>query len=108
MDVFQAVADPVRRELVEVLAGGERSAGELAEHAANRFGLTQPGTSKHLRALRDAGVVASRVDGKRRVYRLRPARVRELADWAERMTRFWDARLDALGAALERETGDPR
>jgi len=101
--VFQAVADPVRRRLVEALAeGGEHSAGELAELTRAEFGVGQPGTSKHLRALRDSALVVSRVDGARRIYRLQPRRVAELAEWAQRQTRFWADRLDALEHELER------
>lgn len=101
MDVFQAVADPVRRRLVESLAAGERSAGDLADLARAEFGIGQPGTSKHLRALRDSTLVVSRVDGARRIYRLEPRRVDEIAQWAQRQTRYWDERLDALEDELK-------
>ena len=103
MDVFQAVADPVRRRLVESLAAGERSAGELAAVARAEFGVGQSGTSKHLRALRESALVVSRVDGARRVYRLQPRRVDEIARWAQRQTGFWAGRLDALEAQLDGE-----
>jgi DNA-binding transcriptional ArsR family regulator len=103
MDVFQAVADPVRRRLVEALADGERSAGELAGRALEQFGVQQSGTSKHLKVLRDSGLVTSRVDGARRLYRLQPERLAEIASWADRQARFWNDRLDALERGLEEE-----
>lgn len=106
VDVFQAVADPVRRRLVEVLADGERSAGELAAVVHAEFGVGQSGASKHLRALRDSTLVASRVDGARRIYRLRPGHLDELAQWAHRQTRFWNSRLDALESELD-DKGSP-
>ena len=100
MDVFQAVADPIRRRLVETLAEGERSAGELAALALQDFGVGQSGTSKHLRVLRESTLVACRVDGARRVYRLQPDRINEIALWAQRQSRFWAARLDDLDDEL--------
>lgn len=100
---MKAVADPVRRRLVEELAHGERTAGELVDRAKADFGVGQPGTSKHLRVLRHSGVVASRVDGKCRVYRLRPEPLAEIAEWVQRQTRFWTHRLDALGDTLADE-----
>lgn len=100
-DVYAALADPVRRSLVEVLAGaGEASAGQLAAVAADRFGITQPTASKHLKVLRDAGVVSRTVDAQRRIYRLEPRRLREVADWAEHQARYWNDKLDALEAHL--------
>lgn len=100
VDVFQAVADPVRRRLVEMLADGERSAGELAAVAHAEFGVGQSGTSKHLRELRNSTLVVSRVDGARRIYRLQPWHLDELAQWAHRQTRFWNSKLDALESEL--------
>lgn len=97
MDVFQAVADPVRRTLVERLArDGAVAAGALAAEANERFGISQPTTSKHLKVLREAGVVARTVDAQRRVYRLEPTALDDLADWAALQTRRWNQRLDAL------------
>lgn len=102
MDTFRAVADPVRRRLVEHLARqGATSAGELAAITREGFGISQPATSKHLRALLDAGVVTRTVAAQRRVYRLEPAALDELAAWATRQTRFWATRLDALEDHLQ-------
>jgi DNA-binding transcriptional ArsR family regulator len=97
VDVFQALADPVRRSIVERLADtGEASAGQLAEAARTRFGITQPTTSKHLKALREAGLVTTTVAAQRRVYRLDPRPLAELAEWASRQNRFWNRKLDLL------------
>jgi DNA-binding transcriptional ArsR family regulator len=100
VDTFQALSDPVRRSLVEALAAGERTAGALADHAHERFGISQPATSKHLKALREAGLVTTTVDAQRRIYRLDPEPLDEVASWARRQARFWTERLDDLEAHL--------
>ena len=102
MDGLEAVGDPVRRRFVELLARGECTAGELAAHAADEFGITQPAASRHLRVLREAGVVVSRVDGQRRVYALDRAGLQEAASWFDELAGFWEQRLDALGTELVR------
>lgn len=102
MDGLEAVGDPVRRRFVELLARGECTAGELAAHAADEFGITQPAASRHLRVLREAGVVASRVEGQRRVYALDPAGLEEAAEWLNGLTAYWEQRLDALGTEIAR------
>ena len=80
MLVLAALADPVRREIVELLAAGEMGAGEIAE----RFPVTRPAVSRHLRVLREAGLVTSEVRAQRRVYRLERAPLAELDAWLER------------------------
>lgn len=75
---------------------GSASAGQLAEVAHARFGITQPTTSKHLKVLREAGLVSSTVDAQRRIYRLEADRLVEVADWATKQARFWNTKLDAL------------
>ena len=79
--VLAALADPVRREIVELLATGERGAGEIAE----RFPVTRPAISRHLRVLREAGLVTSEVRAQRRVYRLERASLAELDAWLDRL-----------------------
>jgi DNA-binding transcriptional ArsR family regulator len=102
MDVFQAVADPVRRSLVERLArAGEAPAGALAGAARAEFGISQPATSKHLKVLREAGLVTSTVAAQQRVYRLQPEALAELADWATRQADFWRSKLNALDLHLQ-------
>lgn len=102
MHVMDALGDPVRRRLVELLADGERTAGELATAVGAEFGVSQPGASRHLRVLREAGVVESTVDGQRRLYSVRPEALSEVEQWAGGVRRFWDQRLDALGTELAR------
>jgi DNA-binding transcriptional ArsR family regulator len=93
MDVFEAVAEPNRRALLDMLADGERSAGELV---ASLPLLTQPAVSRHLRVLRDAGLVEVRPDAQRRIYALRPDGLAALDEWLNRYRRFWTSHLDAL------------
>ena len=99
MLAFTALADPTRRRIVELLARGERSAGEIADE----FDVSQPAISQHLKALRDAGLVRMRAEAQRRIYALDPAGLAAIDDWLERVRRFWPARLDAL----ERELRNP-
>ena len=96
-DVFRAVGDPSRRAILDLLAEGERAAGELLEH----FSFSQPALSKHLRVLREAGLVAARAVGRQRRYSLRAERLRSVADWVGHYERFWTERLDSLGDVLE-------
>ena len=98
MDALAALADPTRRELVELLAAGELAAGELAD----RFPVSRPAVSRHLRVLRQAGLVRARVDGKRRLYALDPLPLRELDDWLEPYRDLWAQRLDALDTKIAR------
>jgi DNA-binding transcriptional ArsR family regulator len=102
MQVMDALGDPVRRRLLELLADGERTAGELADAIGDELGVSQPGTSRHLRVLRDAGVVQSVVDGQRRLYSVRAERLDEVEQWVRGIRRFWDQRLDALGTEIAR------
>ena len=101
MDVFEAVAEPTRRAVLDLLAGHERSAGELV---AAFPALTQPAVSRHLRILRESQLVNVRPDGTRRVYSLRPAALAELDRWLDTYRRFWGARLDDLEAHLDSMT----
>jgi DNA-binding transcriptional ArsR family regulator len=96
--VFEALADPTRRRLLELLAAGERSAGALA----GEFAISRPGVSRHLRVLRDAGLVRTRGDGRRRLYSLDPGPLDEVDAWLTRWRGFWTQRLDALDTELRR------
>ena len=102
MDVFEAVAAPTRRAVLDLLAGRERSAGELV---AAFPALTQPAVSRHLRILRESRLVDVRADGTRRVYSLRPAALAEVDRWLERYRRFWGGRLDDLERHLDAKAG---
>ncbi|QNJ90440.1 helix-turn-helix transcriptional regulator [Mycolicibacterium fluoranthenivorans] len=98
MDVFEAVAEPSRRTLLDALRAGERTAGELVATLPN---LTQPTVSRHLRVLREVGLVEVRADAQRRVYALRPDGLVEMDRWIEQYRRFWTAHLDALQRHLD-------
>ncbi|MEA2221012.1 MAG: hypothetical protein QOJ35_3638 [Solirubrobacteraceae bacterium] len=97
MTAYAALAEPHRREILDLLRGGERSVGDLV----GRLELSQPGVSKHLKVLREAGLVASRADGKRRMYALRGQPLAEVDAWLEPYRAFWSGRLDALERHLE-------
>jgi DNA-binding transcriptional ArsR family regulator len=100
MTAFEVVAEPARRELLDVLVSGPKAVGELAAMT----GLSQPNTSRHLRILREAGLVASTADGQRRLYELRPERLVELDRWLEPYRQLWRAGLDALERHLDERT----
>lgn len=97
MDVFVAIAEPTRRAMLDLLASGERAAGDLVTAFPS---LTQPAVSRHLRVLRDVGLVDVRPDAQRRIYTLRPDRLAELDAWLAPYRRFWADHLDALSAHL--------
>ena len=99
MSAFEALADPTRRRIVELVSEGERSAGEIA----SAFAISRPGVSKHLRVLREHGVIRSRSDGTRRLYSLEGEGLVELDEW---IRRFWTNRLDALETELTRGRRD--
>jgi DNA-binding transcriptional ArsR family regulator len=99
MEVFEALADPTRRRIVELLAEEERSAGELAGH----FQVSRPAVSKHLRVLREAGLVNVREDAQKRIYRLDPKALGRAEGWLARHRQFWEQRLEALEAQIEKE-----
>ena len=94
---WSALAEPQRRTILELLRAQPRTVNELT----GALGLTQPGTSKHLRVLREAGLVRVRADAQRRYYELAPAPLAELDDWLAPYRRFWDRHLDALGRHLD-------
>jgi len=99
MDVFEAIAEPSRRRILDLLRTGERPAGDLVE----ALGLSQPGVSKHLKVLREAGLVSARADAQRRLYRFNSDRLAELDAWLAPYRRFWADRLAALDDHLETE-----
>ncbi|MEN4473075.1 metalloregulator ArsR/SmtB family transcription factor [Mycolicibacterium cosmeticum] len=98
MDVFEAVAEPNRRTLLDALRTGERTAGQLV---AALPGLTQPTVSRHLRILREVGLVEVRADAQRRVYALRADGLVQMDRWIEQYRQFWSEHLDALEAHLD-------
>ncbi len=95
---FEALAEPSRRQLLDAVRDRELSVGDLV----NVVGLSQPGVSRHLKILRDAGLVTVRLSAQRRLYRARADALLELEEWLAPYRRYWSLRLDALGQHLER------
>src|SRR5688572_2917980 len=96
-DAFNAVAEPRRREILDVLADGERPVNDLV----SRLGLGQPQVSKHLRVLREVGAVDVREDGRQRLYRLNGHALKPIHDWVSGYERLWSERFEALDAVLD-------
>jgi len=96
--VFEVIAEPNRRAILDLLLSSHRSVGEIER----QLRMPQPAVSKHLRVLREAGFVESTVDAQRRLYRLRPEPLRELDAWIQPFRRFWSPHLDALERHLDR------
>jgi DNA-binding transcriptional ArsR family regulator len=96
-DAFNAVAEPRRRQILDVLAGGEHAVNDLV----GELGLAQPQVSKHLRVLREVGVVDVRDDGRRRLYRLNGHALKPIHDWVKAYERTWSDRFEQLDAVLE-------
>ena len=96
------LGDPVRRRIVELLAGGEIAAGDVGRVVQREFGISQPAVSQHLRVLREAGFATVRAEGTRRLYALDPEPIHEAAEWFSPFERFWRPHLDALGTELAR------
>lgn len=96
-DTFTAIAHPIRREILDMLAAEETTVNVLARP----FDISRPAVSQHLRVLRDAGLVDVSRLGREQRYRLQPRRLVEVYEWAERYERFWTEKLDALGSYLE-------
>jgi DNA-binding transcriptional ArsR family regulator len=96
-DTFNAVAEPRRRQILDLLAGGERPVNDLVR----LLGLAQPQVSKHLRVLRQVGAVDVRGDGRRRLYRLNGQALKPIHDWVSSYERTWSDRFDQLDAVLE-------
>lgn len=99
MDVFAAIADPTRRDMLGMLARGERAAGDFVSAFPS---ISQPAVSQHLKVLREAKLVDVRADAQRRVYSLRPQALAEVERWIAQYRRFWSKRLDALERHLDR------
>ena len=96
-DVFNAIAEPQRREILALLRAGERPVTEVARE----LGMAQPGASKHLRVLREVGLVRDRREGRRRLYRLDARGLRPLHEWTGGFERFWNESFDRLDAYVQ-------
>ncbi|QGG94249.1 ArsR/SmtB family transcription factor [Actinomarinicola tropica] len=102
MEAFDVLGDPVRRRILELLAGGEMSAGDVAARIGTEFGISQPAVSQHLRVLRDSGFATVRPEGQRRLYAVQPEAFAEVEDWIAGLRQFWEQHLDALATELAR------
>ena len=100
MHAFDVLSDPVRRRILELLSGGEQTAGAITATIRAEFGITQPAVSQHLRVLRESGFTSVRADGARRLYAVTPAPLQEVDMWLERFRGFWSQHLDALATEL--------
>ena len=104
MSPFEVLAEPNRRRILDLLRDDERSVGDLVE----RIGISQPGVSKHLRVLREAGLVEVRIDAQRRYYGLRPEPLAEVDTWLAPYRRMWGRKLDALERNLDERAKEDR
>jgi len=99
---FDVLGDPVRRRILELLAGGEQTSGAVSAVIQGEFGISQPGVSQHLRVLRENGFATVRAEGARRLYIVDSAPLQEVDLWLERFRRFWNPHLDALDTEIRR------
>jgi DNA-binding transcriptional ArsR family regulator len=104
LSTYAILAEPNRRTILSLLAASEQTVGEIEHHLR----MPQTSVSKHLRVLRDAGLVEARVDAQRRVYRLRPEPLKEVDAWLEPFRRLWTAHVDALERHLDRMDQPPK
>ena len=102
MHAFDVLGDPVRRRLLELLAEGERSSGDMTAVVQAEFGITQSAVSQHLKVLRDAGFAAVRVEGARRIYAVRAEPLQAVDDWLDPFRAFWTPKLEALATEVAR------
>jgi DNA-binding transcriptional ArsR family regulator len=102
MHAFDVLRDPVRRRVLELLAEGEHSSGEVVAVVQAEFGITQSAVSQHLKVLRDSGFASVRIDGARRLYAIEPAPLADVDAWLERFRIFWTPKLEALATEVAR------
>lgn len=98
-DVFQAIADPTRREIIDLLAGQSMPVNDVAE----QFNMSRPAVSKHIKILNECGLVVIRKEGRKRYCRADTTKLLEVMEWASRYRKFWSEKLDALEALLAEE-----
>ena len=102
MHAFDVLSDPVRRRILELLAEGEHSSGEVVAVIGREFGITQSAVSQHLRVLRESGFATVRGDGARRLYAVDVQPLADIDAWLDRFRRLWDEPLDALATEIAR------
>ncbi len=98
-DVFQAIADPTRREIIDILADGSLSINEVAEN----FDISRPAVSKHIKILNECGLLVIHREGRKRYCRADPRKLKKVAEWTSKYQQFWSQSLDKLESALEEE-----
>ncbi|MDA9430897.1 ArsR/SmtB family transcription factor [Bradyrhizobium sp. CCBAU 51627] len=106
MHVFEALADPVRRRILELLASGEMASGEVVEAIGAEFGITQAAVSQHLKVLRESGFATVRAEAQRRLYSVDIAGLRAVDAWISQFRNFWEPKLDALATEIARGKRD--
>jgi len=99
---FDVLGDPARRRILELLADGERTSGQVVEVIASELGITQSAVSQHLKVLRDNGFATVRAEGTRRIYAVDTRALEDIDAWLARFRRFWEPRLDALETEIAR------
>src|SRR5687767_7121240 len=102
MHALDILGEPARRRILELLAGGEKSAGDLVETLHAELGISQPAVSQHLKVLRDNGFTKVRAEAQRRLYAVEPDALREVDTWLEPFRHFWESKLDALETEIAR------
>ena len=102
MHALDILGDPARRRILELLADGERGAGDLVRVLERERGISQPAVSQHLKVLREAGFATVRVEAQRRIYAIDSGPLRDVDAWLSRFRRFWEIRLDALDTEVRR------
>ena len=102
MHAFEVLGDPVRRRILELLANGEHSSGQVCAAIGAEFGISQPAVSQHLRVLRDAGFATVRPLGTKRLYAISPGPLRDVDAWLDPFRRFWAPRFEALATEIAR------
>ena len=102
MNAFDVLGDPVRRRILELLADGELSSGDIVDVIQEEFGITQAAVSQHLRVLRESGFALSRPEGTRRIYVVQPEPFAAVDAWLQRFAGFWEDKLDALSTEVAR------
>ena len=102
MHAFEILGDPVRRRILELLATGDRTSGQVVATIQDEFGISQPAVSQHLRVLRENGFANVEAAGTRRIYSLDPSGIDDADRWLAGLRSFWDRRLDALGTEIVR------
>lgn len=102
MHAFDVLGDPVRRRMLELLASGEMSAGQVVDAVGEDFTISQPAVSQHLKVLRETGFADCRAEGTKRLYSLNPEPLRGVDEWIDPFRQFWNPRLDALSTEIAR------